>query len=128
MRFDQPGVVFLDIVPRSNWGRTMAEPATDVGLLAIDRSRQLLLFEGDNKRYRIPFAAVTSCEVAEIRMDSDQWGTDLYYATVLTAETASGSREIPLCGRQLTLQKRRMEQRRQQAEELCETIQQALAG
>jgi hypothetical protein len=122
VRFNDPDVGFVDIVPRSNWGRTMLEPATDIGLFRIDPERRELLFEGDSKRYRIPFAAVAACEVEPIRLDADQWGNDLYYATVLTIDTETGPRELPLCGRHLTFQKRRMPQREQQAGELCTRI------
>jgi hypothetical protein len=128
VQFDDEGVEFLDVVPRSNWGRTMLEPATDIGLLRIDRTAREVLFEGDARRYRIPFESVRGCHVEEIRMDADQWGNDLYYATVLAFESATGVREMPLCGRHLTLTVRRMAHRRAQAELLCQALQQALAS
>jgi hypothetical protein len=119
---DDPEAVFLDIVPRTNWGQTMMEPASDVGFWRIDRTARELHFEGDRKRYRIPFDAVMSCEVEAIRMQSDDWGTSLYYATVLMADTPNGLREIPLCGRHLEFRVRRMPQRRAQAEAFCDAI------
>lgn len=126
VRFEDADAEFVDIVPRSNWGRTMLEPATDIGLLRIDHDRRELLFEGDSKCYRIPFAAVRECEVEAIRLDADDWGNDLYFATVLTFETATGTREMPLAGRHLTFRKRRMPQREEQAEQLCARILTAL--
>ena len=119
---DDPEAVFLDIVPRSNWGQTMLEPAEDVGFWRIDRSARELHFEGDKKRYRIPFDAVMSCEVEAIRLPSDDWGTSLYYATVLMVDTPNGLREIPLCGRHLEFRVCRMPQRQAQAEEFCDAI------
>ena len=119
---DDADAVFMDIVPRSHWGRTMMEPATDVGFWRIDRAAEELRFEGDRKRYRIPFDAVTSCEVEEIRMQSDDWGTSLYYATVLMVDTPNGLREIPLCGRHLEFRICRMPQRQARAEEFCDRI------
>jgi hypothetical protein len=121
-------VEFVDIVPRSHWGKTMLEPATDTGLFRIDHARRELLLEGDQKRYRIPFAAVTDCHVEEIRMDADEWGNDLYYVTLLIVETATGPREIPLAGRHLRLEVRRMPQRCRQAQEFCARILMALAS
>ena len=85
-----------------------------------------MLFEGDVRRYRIPFESVTGCEVAEIRMDSDEWGTDLYYATVLSFETENGQRDLPFAGRHLEFKVRRMPQRQEQAEELCAAVLAAL--
>jgi hypothetical protein len=128
VRFGDPDAEFVDIVPRSNWGRTMKEPATDIGLLRIDSARRQLLFEGDAKRYRIPFEAVTNCTVESIRMDTDQWGTDLYYLTLLEIETSGGARELPLSSRHVQFQSRRMAERQAEAEALCERILQAIAS
>lgn len=122
VKADDPEAVFLDIVPRSNWGQTMMEPADDVGFWRIDRAARELHFEGDKKRYRIPFDAVMSCEVEAIRMQSDDWGTSLYYATVLMVDTPNGLREIPLCGRHLESRMCRMPQRQAQAEGFCDAI------
>lgn len=105
----------------------MLEPATDIGLFVIDHDKRELRFEGDRKRYRIPFDAVTACEVEPIRLNSDEWGNDLYFATVLTVETPTGAREIPLCGRHLEVGARRMRQRETQANEFCARILLAVA-
>jgi hypothetical protein len=50
---DDPEAMFVQIVPRCNWGRIMLETATDVGFLKVDASRREILFEGDKERYRI---------------------------------------------------------------------------
>jgi hypothetical protein len=117
---------FLEILPRSAWDQL--GPPADIGFFRINRQSRELQFEGDAKRYRIPFSAVQSCEVEAIRLSSDQWGTDQYFATALTVNTANGSREIPLHTKQLTFQKRRMPQRQAEADALCEAIQQAVAS
>jgi hypothetical protein len=121
-----PDAFFLEILPRSSWDKL--GPASDIGFFRIHREASELQFEGDAKRYRIPFSAVQSCEVEAIRLNSDQWGTDQYFATVLHVNTANGSREIPLHGKQLTFQKRRMPQRKAEAEALCAAIQEAVAS
>lgn len=58
-----PGVRFVEVVPKSSWlDTTLAENATDVGLLAIDLQNRFLFFEGDNERYRVPAQAIVKCE------------------------------------------------------------------
>lgn len=123
---DDPQAQFIDVVPRHLWNASFFEPQADIGFFKIDRERQELLLEGDVKRYRIPVAAVTRCEVEEIRLASDQWGTDLHYAVVLDVETTEGARELPLLGRHLALRSRRMVERRREATLLCERIREAL--
>jgi hypothetical protein len=105
----------------------MMEPATDVGFWRIDQTHQELLFEGDGKRYRIPFQAVTSCEVEEFCLGAEQWRADLYFVTVLNVQTASGPREIGLVRRHLDPHARRMAQRRSQAYAFCDRIKAALS-
>ncbi|MGQ0636242.1 MAG: hypothetical protein ACT4QC_16635 [Planctomycetaceae bacterium] len=123
---NDPEAEFVDIVPRANWRTNMLEQATDVGLWKIDQSRREFLFEGDSKRYRIPFSAVVSCDVDEMKLDADDWGTDLAFATLLTVDTRNGAREIPLCGKHLSFGWRRLRQRLAQAEVFFGRIQEAL--
>jgi hypothetical protein len=104
----------------------MLEPATDIGFITIDLARRELLFEGDSKRYRIPFAAVEECQIEEYSLGHEQWKADVHYVTVLTVETATGPREIPLAGRHLKFERRRAAQRRAQADEFCSRILMAL--
>jgi len=128
VRPDDQSADFVDFVPRSHWGKKMLETATDIGFLKIDQGRRELLLEGDAKRYRIPFSAVTACEVEEFCLDGDEWKTDLHYVMVLEVETATGSREIPLAGRHLACRIRHAAQRREQAYELCNRISAAIGG
>jgi hypothetical protein len=126
MPANDPEAQFLEILPRSSWDKL--GPASDIGFFRINREKSELQFEGDAKRYRVPFSAVQSCEVEAIRLSSDQWGTDQYFATVLKVNTANGSREIPLHTKQLSFQKRRMPQRQAEAEALSAAIQEAVAS
>ena len=119
---DNPEAVFVDIIPRSHWGEAMLEPATDMGFFAIDYDRRELLFEGDIKRYRIPFEAIGSCQLEEYSLGYEQWKADVHFVTVLTVETATGPREIPLAGRHLEFQSRRATERRLQAHTFCSRI------
>jgi hypothetical protein len=125
---DSPGADFVDIIPRSHWGEAMLEPATDIGFFAIDLARRELLFEGDSKRYRIPFEAVEGFQIEEYSLGHEQWKADVHFVTVLTVETATGPREIPLAGRHLKFTRRRAAQRRAQAHEFCSRILLALNG
>jgi hypothetical protein len=126
VRQDDPEALFLEIIPRHVWQTFSLEPQSDIGFLKIDASRREFLLEGDVKRYRIPFDSVTKCEVEEIRLPSDQWGTDLHYAVVLDVETTEGSRELPLFTRHLELASRRMLQRNRQADLLCAQLREAI--
>jgi hypothetical protein len=122
VRPDDPEAGFVDFLPRSHWGQNMLEPATDVGFLKIDRPRRELLLEGDLKRYRIPFEAVADCQIEEYALGREQWEADLHFVTVLTVETSTGPREVPLACRHLNFTPRRAAQRRAEADDLCSRI------
>ena len=128
VRTDGAECDFVDFLPRSHWGQNMLEPATDIGFFAIDSARRELLFEGDSKRYRIPFGAVTSCQVEDYVMGREQWDADRHFVTVINVETANGPREIPLAGRHLAFRARRAPERRAQALDFCSRILMALNG
>ena len=115
-----PNARFVEILPRSSfakWG-----PASDIGFLAIDPASRQLRLEGDAKRYVMPLESIISCEVEAVRLESDQWGTDQYFVAVLTVNTESGVRDLPLAIKPLTFARRRMPERQAEAEELCEEI------
>jgi hypothetical protein len=122
VRPDDPEADFVDVITRGHWGASMLEPATDIGFFKVDHSRRELLFEGDNKRYRIPFATVTACQVEEYALGHEKWQADLHFITVLEFQTANGPRELPLAGRHLEFHSRRAAQRRAQATEFCARI------
>jgi hypothetical protein len=117
---------FVEILPRSSfakWG-----PASDIGFFAIDLAARQLRLEGDAKRYVMPFESVVSCAVEAVRLESDQWGNDQYFVVVLEVKTDNGVRELPLAAKPLAFKRRRMADRRDEAEELCAEICRALAG
>jgi len=128
VRHDDPDATFVDFLPRGHWGQNMLEPATDIGFFKIDHSRRELLLEGDLKRYRIPFDAVANCAVEDYTMGREQWEADRHFVTVVTVETSTGPREIPLSCRHLMFTPRRAPERRAQANDLCSRILTALNG
>lgn len=115
-----PEARWLEILPRSSFA--MWGPASDIGFLAIDQAHRELRLEGDAKRYVMPFESIVSCEVEAVKLESDQWGTDQYFVVVLTVNTDSGVRDLPLATKPLTLARRRMPERQAEAEELCQAI------
>lgn len=63
---DDQDAIFVEVVPRRNWGQLMLETATDVGYLLVDKSQRRVLFEGDRERYLIPGGAVVSCQTQSV--------------------------------------------------------------
>ncbi len=80
---DSPHARFVEVVPKLNWGKMMLETATDVGFLAIDHQRGLVLFEGDKECYRIPVQSIAWC-AAEVYVHGEgtHGATRLYYVVV----------------------------------------------
>jgi len=87
---NDPSALFVEIVPKANWGRTMLDNASDIGLLIVDRGRREVRFEGDKERYRIPAAALMSCEV-----ESYTFGKAQLYFVVLNGRQRDGVWEAP---------------------------------
>jgi len=96
---EDPTAIFVEVVPRQNWGRLMLETATDVGFLLVDEERREVRFEGDRERFRIPAAAILSCEVEETTFGEGTEGAIRYYLTVIQADEPSGVWEVPLAYR-----------------------------
>jgi hypothetical protein len=90
---------FVEVVPRNNWGKMMAETATDVGFLQIDPRRGEIRFEGDIERYRIPAAAIADCRLEQVAAASAD-SQIVYFMVVVSGQTASGPWEAPFCVRQ----------------------------
>jgi hypothetical protein len=128
VRPDDSDAVFVDFLPRGHWGQNMLEPATDIGFFKIDHRRRELLWEGDLKRCHMPFDAVTDCRVEDYALGREQWEADRHFVTVLTVETSTGPREIPLACRHLNFSPRRAAQRRSEAHDLCSRILLVLNG
>jgi hypothetical protein len=96
---DDPETIFVDIVPRSHWGKMMLETASDVGFLLVDEARGELRFEGDRENCRIPGPAIISCEVEEIVYGQGTQGSLTIYPTVVRARHSSGIWEAPFVPR-----------------------------
>jgi len=76
VRWRDPDVQLVDIIPRKNW-RVMLQNDTDCGLLVVDERERELRFEGDIERYRIPGAAIE-----ESRVESWSSGQFTYHYVV----------------------------------------------
>jgi len=125
--FDDPNMVFVDIAPRANWRKSnwMLETASDVGFLAIDSSRRMLLFEGDRERYWIPAGAILGCEVEQVEPPSNLTAqTDHYphFVAVVRANHRDGPWEAPFSVRHDPNSRFRGRSHQSRAQELRERI------
>ena len=118
---DDPEAIFVQIVPRCNWGRVMLETATDVGFLKVDENRREILFEGDKERYCIPGQAIISCNVEQIIYGEGTAGRMTQYTTVLSAHCNTGIWENPI-GQRGDFGMLGASNRLRLAEELCAKI------
>lgn len=92
---NDPEALFVEIVPKLNWGKVMLENASDLGLLVVDRSKRQLRFEGDKERWRIPAAAIVSCQIEIYVHRQGNSSTKIYYVTV-RANHRNGFWEAPI--------------------------------
>jgi hypothetical protein len=90
-----PEALFVEIVPKANWGRLMLDNASDVGLLLLDRAKREILFEGDHERFRISVDALTYCGFEEFVYKQGH-STSRYYHVVLRIENPTQFWEAPL--------------------------------
>jgi hypothetical protein len=94
-----PEVVFVDVIPRANWGKVMIKEFSDTGLLKVDELSRCLLFEGDQERWRIPAASLISAEVESYRPASHvegQAGGEMFFVTVIRANVGGDVWEAPV--------------------------------
>ena len=97
---DDPDALFVEVIPRANWARLMAQNASDVGLLKVEERRRAVLFEGDRERWAIPAESVLSCEVEEFtELGMEQNKYNLHAVVVLVANIGGQPWEAPLCAR-----------------------------
>ena len=64
-------------------------------MLLVDQARREIRFEGDNERWRVPAASITSCEVEKYVHGQGAGATRLFYV-VLRATRREGFWEVPL--------------------------------
>jgi len=91
-----PDAMFVEIVPKLNWGKFSLETASDIGFLKVDRARGEILFEGDKERWRIPATAITHCEVEFFVEGQGTAGATKIFFTVLRAKHPTGFWEAPV--------------------------------
>jgi hypothetical protein len=93
---NDPSAMFVEVVPKLNWGKMNLESASDIGFLRLDKERREILFEGDKEYWRIPAAAITSCEIEMfVEGQGSHAATKLFY-TVLRARHPGGFWEAPV--------------------------------
>jgi hypothetical protein len=93
---DDPQALFVEVVPKTNWGKLQLDNAADVGLLRVDDGNREVLFEGDRERYRIPAAAIISCDIEFfVEAEGAHGATQLFYV-VLRAHHPTAFWEAPI--------------------------------
>jgi hypothetical protein len=113
-----PDLIFVDIIPRTNWGKAMMENASDIGFLQLDRERRELIFEGDRERYWIPVESILEVR-HEFWSDSIkhqlQSEPNKYHVITVRAMTADGPWETWFYRRQDKFQRYTAKQRLNEA-------------
>lgn len=120
-----PAARLVQIIPRANWGKLKLEDASDIGFLRVDKQRGEVLFEGDKEYYRIPAAAVTSCEVERFVSGEGTHGATTLYRLVLQANVPGGFWEAPIAPRG-GVGKFRAKKREKWAREMRQAIQEIM--
>lgn len=102
---DGLGCRFVALLPRNEWDNPAIYKATDVGILAIDSKAGLVLFEGDNQRFRIPAAALVECaQEYSLRYTSRaflagyasrSYSEHRYFFAVVKVQMSAGECELP---------------------------------
>ena len=92
---DDPDALFVEIVPKLNWGKMMLDNASDIGLLLVDKGRREIRFEGDKERWRVPVASLTACDVEHYVQGHGAGATKIFF-TVLRAKRREGFWETPV--------------------------------
>jgi hypothetical protein len=126
---DDPDAIFIEMIPRANWSKLMAQNAKEVGLLKVDRQRQAILYEGDRERWIIPAESVVSCKIeefTELNMEENRF--NLHAVVVLVANVDGRGWEAPLCPRITTFRMWTAPVRRELARELNALIHRILPG
>lgn len=90
-----PDALFVECVPKLNWGKMMLDNASDVGLIVVDRQKHEIRFEGDKERWRIPAAAIQYCELEVFIQQQGHYKSKIYYV-VLRASHRAGFWEAPI--------------------------------
>ena len=94
--FGDPHACFVELVPRTSWGKVVLESAADIGLIAVDSQRRELRFEGDRERWQVPAEAIVNCTV---ELMPGPVSHDGMYVCVLRVRLPAGEWEWPLVPR-----------------------------
>ncbi len=120
--YRDPEALFVEVVPKLNWGKIQLESASDIGFLRVDTQRRELLFEGDRERWRIPAAAILSCGVEFFIEGQGSHGATKLFYVVVRARLPGQFWEAPIRPRRAAGQFA-AKRRKRAAEELCKSIQ-----
>jgi hypothetical protein len=122
---NSPDLIFVDIIPRTNWGKAMMENASDIGFLQLDRERRELIFEGDRERYWIPVESILEVRHefwSESMKHQFQSEPNKYHVITVRAMTADGPWETWFYRRQDKFQRYTAKQRLSEAMSLQSKI------
>lgn len=92
---NDPDALFVECVPKMNWGKMMLDNASDVGLMVVDQQKKEIRFEGDKERWRIPAAAITYCEFETFVRQQGHAKSQIFFA-VLRVNHRAGFWEAPI--------------------------------
>jgi hypothetical protein len=90
-----PLAVYVQVIPRATWGKMKLIDASDIGFLRVDTQKGEVYFEGDKEVYRIPGAAITSCEIESFVIGQGSHGATTVFRVVVQANHPSGFWEAP---------------------------------
>jgi hypothetical protein len=90
-----PSAILVQVIPRAHWGKMKLVDASDIGFLRVDAQKGDIYFEGDKEVYRIPGAAITSCEIESFLMGQGSHGATTVFRVVVQANHPSGFWEAP---------------------------------
>jgi hypothetical protein len=126
-----PDLFFVDIVPRTNWGKAMMENASDIGFLELNKARRELIFEGDRERYWIPVESILEIKHeywSEAIKHQLQSQPTQHHLVVVRAMTNDGPWETWFYQRQKKVKWRNAKQRLADALELESKIRDLMAS
>jgi hypothetical protein len=118
-------VVYIDVIPRANWGKVLLRHFSDTGLLKVDALSRAILFEGDLERWRVPISSLRSVAVESYRPAGHvegQEGGERYFVTVIRANVNGESWEAPVSKCHVEFRPKNNELREANAHALCDRI------
>jgi hypothetical protein len=120
-----PEAVYVDVLPRANWGKGMLRPYSDTGILKVDALGRSVLFEGDRERWQVPAASLVSVEVESYRPANHVEGSEegeVYWVTVIRAQVDGQVWEAPVSKNHVELRPKTNALRQHNAEALRDEI------